>query len=76
MQSSFRRFPLRRCIQTSPQSPYARFANSRLRLGLGLSAIAVAYFTWRLTTDGQRLALDEKPNVAGKSDQCHGHFLR
>lgn len=58
MFSRLTRLPLRRCLHTIPPRSTPSY---RARYTLGASAAVAAtatYFTWRLTSDGHRIALD------------------
>jgi len=59
MFARFTRLPLRRCLHTASTAgrsanPFGRVA----KVAIGASAVTATYMTWRLTQEGNSIALD------------------
>ncbi|KAF9529398.1 hypothetical protein CPB83DRAFT_893497 [Crepidotus variabilis] len=78
MFAGFTRLPLRRCIHTASSTGKASSSFGRTaKVVLGASAVTATYMTWRLTQEGNRLALDSPaPSTTSKLGQSSPKLSR
>ncbi|TFK44782.1 hypothetical protein BDQ12DRAFT_730805 [Crucibulum laeve] len=58
MFARFTRLPLRRCVHTAAFSQSSHGGRRFATAALGASAVTAAYFSWRMSSDHNRIALD------------------